>query len=144
MTKTLVAGALLSLAAAAACAHTTVTDAWVRGTVATQSASGMFAKITSEHGGRLVSVSSPWAGMAQVHEMSMQGSVMKMREVGGGLVLPPGKTVELSPGGYHVMLMGLKQQLKAGEMVPITLVVEDNDATRETIELKVPVRALGK
>jgi copper(I)-binding protein len=142
MKKTLATLSLL-LAAAGAFAQTTVKDAWVRGTVPQQKASGLFAQITSAQGGRLVSASSPWAGMAEVHEMAMEGSVMKMRAVSGGLELPAGKTVELKPGGYHIMLMDLKQPLKAGDMVPITLVIEGADKKRETLELKVPVRALG-
>ncbi len=135
--------ALAALTAFAAQAQTTVKDAWVRGTVPQQKATGLFAQITSVQGGRLVSVSSPVAGVAEVHEMRMEGSTMKMRAVSGGLELPAGKTVELKPGGYHVMLMDLKQPLKAGDTVPLTLVVEGADKQRETIELKVPVKALG-
>jgi len=141
--KTSLAAAVLLLAAAAAPAQTTVKDAWVRGTVAQQKATGLFASITSAQGGRLVALSSPAAGIVEVHEMAMEGSVMKMRAVSGGLELPAGKTVELKPGGYHVMLMDLKQPLKAGQLVPVTLVVESADKKRETLELKVPVRALG-
>jgi hypothetical protein len=143
MKKTCLA-ALLFAASLAAQAQTTVKDAWVRGTVPQQKATGAFAQITSAKGGRLVSVSSPAAGIAEVHEMAMEGSTMKMRAVAGGLELPAGKTVELKPGGYHVMLMDLKQPLKAGDVVPLTLVIEGADKQRETIELKVPVRALGQ
>ena len=87
-------------------------------------------------------VSSPAAGVAEVHEMAMDGSVMKMRAV-PGLDLPAGKAVDLKPGGYHVMLMGLKQQLKDGETVPLTLVIEAKDGKRETLEVKAPVKALS-
>lgn len=126
----------------AAAAQTTVTEAWARGTVAQQKASGVFAKITSASGGRLVSASSPAAGVVEIHEMAMDGNVMKMRAV-PSLDLPAGKTVELKPGGYHVMLLDLKQQLKAGDSVSLSLVVEGADKKRETLEVKVPVRALG-
>jgi len=78
----------------------------------------------------------------EIHEMSMEGSVMKMRAV-PGLDLPAGKTVELKPGGYHVMLMDLKKELKAGDTVPLTLVVEGADKKREIIEVKAPVKALA-
>jgi hypothetical protein len=122
-------------------AQTTVKDAWVRGTVAQQKATGMFARITSATGGKLVAASSPVAGVVEIHEMAMEGSVMKMRAV-PGLELPAGKAVDLKPGGYHVMLMDLKQQLKAGETVPVTLVIEAADGKRETLEVKAPVRAL--
>jgi len=144
MSRILQAGcAVLALATAGvAWSQTTVKDPWVRGTVAQQKASGAFMQITSAQGGKLVSASSPVAGVVEVHEMAMEGNVMRMRAV-ASLELPAGKTVELKSGGHHVMLMDLKQQLKAGDMVPLTLVVEGKDGKRETIEVKAPVRALG-
>jgi periplasmic copper chaperone A len=133
----------LLLATTLAQAQTTVAEPWVRGTVAQQKASGLFARITSAQGGRLVSASSPVAGVVEIHEMAMSGDVMKMRALPNGLDLPAGKAVELKPGGYHVMLMDLKQQLKAGDTVPVTLVIEGADKKRETVEIKAPVKALG-
>ena len=130
----------LTLSGATAFAQTTVTDPWVRATVVEQKATGLFAQITSAKGGKLVSASSPVAGVVELHEMSMAGDVMKMRALPGGLDLPAGKAVALKPGGYHVMLMDLKQQLKAGSTVVVTLVVEGADKKRETIELKAAVR----
>ena len=132
----------LALAASTVFAQTTVKDAWIRGTVAQQQATGMFAVVTSASGGKLVSASSPVAGMVEIHEMAMDGNVMKMRAV-PGLDLPAGKQVKLGPGGYHVMLMGLKQELKPGSMVPVTLVVEGKDGKREMVEVKVPVKELS-
>ena len=105
----------------------------MRGTVAQQKASGAFMQITSAHGGKLLSVSSPVAGVAEVHEMAMEGTTMRMRAV-GALELPAGQAVELKPGGYHVMLMDLKQQLKAGDTVPLSLVIEGKDGKRETLQ----------
>ena len=134
--------AALAFASAAVSAQTTVKDAWVRGTVAPQKATGAFMQITSAQGGKLVSAQSPLAGVTEVHEMAMDGNVMKMRAV-SALDLPAGKAVDLKPGGYHVMLMDLKQPLKIGESVPLTLVVEGQDGKRETLELKVPVKAAG-
>ncbi len=142
MKHTIVATALVAVAALAQ-AQTTVTDPWVRGTVAQQKATGLFAQITSAKGGRLVEARSSVAGVVEIHEMSMDGNVMRMRALPNGLVLPAGKAVTLKPGGYHVMLMDLKQPLKTGEMVPVTLVVEGADKQRETIEIKAPVRALA-
>jgi copper(I)-binding protein len=136
-------GVLMSLAAAAASAQTTVKDAWIRGTVAQQKATGMFAQISSVQGSRLVGVSSPVAGVAEVHEMAMEGNVMKMRALADGLALPAGQTVELKPGGYHVMLMDLKQPLEAGSTVPVTLVFEGADKKRDSVELQVPVKAMN-
>ncbi len=135
--------ALAALALAfAAHAQTTVKEAWVRGTVANQKSTGLYAQITSAGGGRLVAVSSPLAGVGEIHEMVMDGNVMKMRAL-PSLELPAGKTVALEPGGYHAMLLELKQELKAGDTVPVTLVVEGADGKRESIEIKAPVKALA-
>ena len=139
-TPLLVAALIL---AGAAHAQVTIQDPWVRGTVAQQKASGLFAVITSADGGKLVAGSSPVAGVVEIHEMKMEGSTMKMREVAGGLPLPAGQAVSLQPGGYHVMLMDLKQQLKAGDTVPVTLVLEGADGKRRNVEVQAPVRPLG-
>lgn len=142
LSRIAVAGVTM-LVVATASAQTTVKDAWIRGTVAQQKATGLFAHITSTGGGRLVSASSPVAGVVEIHEMSMDGGVMKMRALSQGLELPAGKAVELKPGGFHVMLMDLKQQLKDGDAVAVTLVVEGKGGQRETIELKAPVKAVN-
>jgi copper(I)-binding protein len=134
---------LLLLACSVAQAQTTVSEPWVRGTVAQQKATGLFAQITSAQGGRLVSVSSPVAGVVEIHEMSMHGDVMRMRALPAGLDLPAGKAVALKPGGYHVMLMDLKQPLKAGDQVPVTLVIEGADKKRETLQIQAPVRTMA-
>ena len=138
-----IAALACALASLPALAQTTVKDPWVRGTVAQQKASGAFFQITSTAGGKLASVSSPAAGVVEIHEMSMDGSTMKMRALPKGLDLPAGRTVELKPGGYHVMLMDLKAPLKAGESVDLSLVVEGKDGKTETIAVKAPVKALG-
>lgn len=132
----------LFVLSAAASAQTAVKDPWVRGTVAQQKATGMFAQLTSAGGGKLVSASSPVAGVVEIHEMAMEGNVMKMRAI-PGLDLPAGKAVDLKPGGYHVMLLDLKQELKAGDTVPVTLVIEGKDGKRETVEVKAPVKQLA-
>lgn len=134
--------AALLFAAFPVMAQVTVKDPWVRATVSAQKATGAFMQITSVQDARLVGVSSPVAGVVEVHEMTMEKDVMKMRAV-KGLDLPGGKSVELKPGGYHVMLMDLKQQMKEGDSVPVTLVVEGKDSKRSTIEVKAPVRALA-
>lgn len=134
---------LAMLVALGAQAQTTVAEPWIRGTVPQQKATGMFAHITSAKGGKLVSASSPVAGVVEIHEMAMEGNVMKMRALANGLDLPAGKAVALQPGGYHVMLMDLKQQLKAGDTVAVTLVIEGAGKTRETVEIQAPVKALN-
>jgi copper(I)-binding protein len=126
----------------AAHAQTTVKDPWVRGTVPQQKATGMFAQLTSTAGGKLVSASSPVANIVEIHEMVMEGNVMKMRAI-PGLDLPAGKAVDLKPGGYHVMLIDLKQTLKTGDTVPVKLVIEGKDGKRETVDVNAPVRALS-
>ena len=141
--KALTVSLLMILSTSSALAQTKAADPWVRGTVAQQKASGLFVQLTSAQGGRLVSASSPLASSVEIHEMAMDGNVMTMRALPDGLVLPPGKAVALKPGGVHIMLMGLKQALKAGDSVPVTLVIEGADKKRETLEIKAPVRALG-
>jgi len=128
------------LATSAAHAQTTVAEPWVRSTVAGQKATGAFLQIRSVAGGKLVAASSPVAGIVEIHEMSMDGNVMKMRALPNGLDLPAGKAVALKPGGLHVMLMDLKQPLKAGDTVPLSLVVEGAGSKRETVEVKATVR----
>lgn len=140
--KKLVLALAFSLGSLPAFADLTVADAWVRATVPQQKATGAFMRLTSNRDARLVSAASPLAGVAEVHEMVMDGNVMKMNAI-PGLDLPAGKTVELKPGGYHVMLLDLKQQVKEGDEVPVTIVVETADGARETIELKAPVRPLN-
>jgi copper(I)-binding protein len=134
--------ALTALLTLPAQSQTSVNDAWVRGTVAEQKATGAFMQLTSVGGGKLVSISSPAAGVVEIHEMKMTGNTMQMRTV-RGLDLPAGKPVELKPGGYHVMLLDLKAPLAAGSTVDLTLVVEGKDGQRETVLVKAPVRALG-
>jgi copper(I)-binding protein len=122
-------------------AQVTVKDPWVRATVSAQKATGAFMQITSAQDARLVEAKSPVAGVVEVHEMVMEKDVMKMRAI-KGLDLPAGKTVELKPGGYHVMLMDLKEQMKEGATVPVTLVIEGKDKKRSTVEIKAPVKPL--
>jgi len=118
-----------------------VRDAWVRQTVPGQSGTGAFMKLSAPSGARLVGASTPAAGVAEVHEMKMDGDTMRMREVQGGLALPPRQTVELKPSGYHLMLMDLKQPMAKGATVPMTLRFEDAKGVKSTLELKVPVGA---
>ena len=126
---------------APAWAQVRITDPWVRGTVAGQTATGAFMQLDAAGGARLVEARSPVAGTVEIHEMTMIDNVMRMRAL-PGLSLPPGKPVELKPGGYHLMLMNLKQSVKQGDTVPITLVFEGKDSQRQSIEIKAPVRAL--
>jgi periplasmic copper chaperone A len=118
-----------------------VKDAWIRPTVPGQSGTGAFMKLNAPAGARLVGASTPVAGVAEVHEMKMDGDTMKMRPVQGGLHLPAGQTVELKPRGFHVMLMDLKQPMPKGTTVPMTLRFEDEKGVKSTREINVPVGA---
>jgi len=139
--KSLMTAAALAGLALSAVAHDAVEvqNAWARATVKGQMASGAFMTLTAKDGAKLVAVASPVAGVAQVHEMKMEGGVMKMNEVKGGLELPAGKAVELKPGGYHVMLMDLKEQLTKDSTVPLTLTFKDAKGVESQLELKLPV-----
>lgn len=135
-----VAALSLAFACGAALAQSVeVKDAWARASVQGQKASGAFMKITAKDGAQLVGVASPVAGVAEVHEMKMEGDVMKMRAA-PALDLPAGKTVELKPGGYHVMLMDLKTPLLKDTHVPLTLVFKDAKGVESRLEVQVPVR----
>jgi copper(I)-binding protein len=136
--RTLAAAAFAAVSFAAS-AQVTITEPWVRGTVASQMATGAFMKITAATPAKLVGATSPVAGVVEVHEMAIVNDVMRMRAV-DALDLPAGRTVELKPGGYHVMLMDLKRDLKEGETVPVTLTVEQG-GKRQSIEVKAVVRA---
>lgn len=138
----MISALVLSLAAFSAQAEVTIKDAWVRATVPQQMATGAFFQIQSSTDARVVSVQTSAAGVAEIHEMKMENNLMKMRAV-EHLDLAAGKMVELKPGGFHLMLMDLKQQIKAGELIPVTLVVEGKDKKRETIEIKLKARSLN-
>lgn len=137
--------ALLALTAGMAMAEpkpVKVEQAWVRATVAQQRATGAFMRLTATSASRLVEVRSPLAEVAEIHEMAMDGTIMKMRAI-TALELPAGKPVELRAGGFHLMLMGLKKPIRAGDKVPLTLVFEGADKQRQTVELTAEARALG-
>lgn len=115
-----------------------VKDAWVRATVPGQKGTGAFMNITAKDGAKLVGASSPVAGVVEVHEMKMDGDIMRMRAV-PVLELPAGQTVQLKPGGYHVMLMDLKQGLPKDSTVPLTLRLQDAQGVETRMEVSVPV-----
>jgi len=130
----------MALAGQPVLAEVTASGAWVRGTVPAQKATGVFMKLKSSEDAKLVAAASPAAKIVEVHEMAMKGNVMEMRAV-ESLALPAGKTVELKPGGYHVMLIDLVKPLSKGDSVPVTLTVVGKDGKKSTIELKAEVRA---
>ena len=116
-----------------------VKNAWVRATVQGQKATGAFMQITAPAASTLISVSTPVAAVAEVHEMKMDGDVMRMRPLAKGLELPTGKAVQLQPGGYHLMLMDLKLPLQKDTTIPVTLTLQDSKGVQSSQELRVPV-----
>lgn len=116
----------------------TVSDGWARPTVPGQEVAAVYMNITSPRDATLVKVESEIAGSVQIHNMSMDGSVMKMREL-KKLALPAAKTIALAPGGTHLMMTNLKKPLRAGESVPLTLTVVKADGSKGVIRVTVPV-----
>ena len=118
-----------------------IVQPWSRATPSTAPSAGGFLTLTNKGDApdRLIAIETPAAKQAEIHEMKMDGAVMRMRELENGVVLPPGQTVELKPGGYHVMFMGLKAPFVKDQKVPATLVFEK--AGRIDIEFQVD--ALG-
>ena len=117
-------------------------NAWVRATVAGQHASGAFMDLTASSDSKLVEVQSPVAKNVQIHQSSMHNDVMSMQQV-DAVALPAGQKVSLDTHGYHVMLMELTGQIKAGDKVPLTLTVENAKGEKETIKVEAQARALN-
>ena len=132
------ATSLISAPALAQTAAVKVEGAWARASVQGQKGTGAFMRLTAKDGARLVRAESPAAGVTEVHERKMEGDIRKMRAV-PALDLPAGKTVELKPGGYHVMLLDLKAPLAKDTSVPITLVFQDAKGAESKLNLNVPV-----
>jgi copper(I)-binding protein len=135
----LLAGALFS---SGALAQVMVSEAWIRATVPQQKSAGAFMRLRSAAPATLVAVRSPAAASAEIHQMQMQGQTMTMHAV-DAVALPAGQEVSFGPGGYHVMLFGLKRQLKAGDSVALTLVVEDAARKRSEVNVAVPVKPIA-
>jgi copper(I)-binding protein len=144
-TRTFFAGFALCLAScmasvANAQAKIAVENAWARATVPGQKVGAIYLEMRSEKSAKLIGVSSAAAGSAEIHSMSNDGGVMKMRQL-KQLELPAGQTVPLAPSGNHIMLLDLKQPLQAGARVPLVLIVEQ-EGKKQSIPLQVEVRAL--
>jgi len=116
-----------------------ITNSWARATVQGQKATGAFMTVTSKENAKLVTVSSPVAGIVEIHEMKMDKDVMKMSALPNGLDLPAGKAVDLKPGGFHIMLMDLKLPLNKDVAVPLTLTFQDSSGKKSQQVVQVPV-----
>ena len=114
--------------------HVVVNKAWVRTTVPGQVVTSAYMDITAKEAARLVSVHTPISHKAEIHLMQMNGNIMRMRQL-KALDLPKNGVVRLTPGGYHLMLMKLKKPIKAGDNIPLTLVI-DTRGKRELITVQ--------
>jgi periplasmic copper chaperone A len=138
-TVLLVAGFVFAAAAASAqTGQIEVNNAWARATPGKSNIGAAYVTIRSPTADRLVAASTPIAQKAELHTMEMSGMVMKMRPI-AGIDLPAGQKVTLGPGGTHIMLMGLKEPLKAGQSFPLTL----NFAKAGTRTVDVAVEPVG-
>jgi len=115
-----------------------VTDAWCRPTPNGAQTGACYFTVKSSHAERLTAVATPAAAMAQLHAVSMEGGVMKMAEMPGGLALPAGQAVRLAPGGSHLMLMGLTGPLVDGQRVELTLGFQSAPALRVLAPVQQP------
>ncbi len=131
--------AVLLAAAAAAQGQVEARAAWARATVQGQTTAGAYMQLTTSERASLVGAESPAAASVEIHEMKMEGKVMRMRAL-SRLELLPGKTTELRPGGYHLMLLELKRPLKKGEIFPIRLKLEMKDKSVGTLEVRAEIR----
>jgi copper(I)-binding protein len=128
--------ALLALPATAATPDVKATNAWCRAAPAGAPAGGCYVTLTASSDDRLVAVETPAADHAEIHTMSMEGDLMRMRRLPNGLVLPAARPVALKPGAEHLMIIGPKTQMRAGGDIPITL----KFAKAKPVSLRFPIR----
>lgn len=144
----LLASCVLTLATvtpvAGAAPNVKVTDGWVRAPAPGQNTASAYVELTSDSDAALVAAGSPAAASVELHSMSMHDGIMRMRAM-PRIELPAGKTVKFAPGGLHLMLVDLKQPLKAGDTVTLHLSVQETGPAKgmslTTLEVRVPVRA---
>lgn len=125
----------LSLAAPARADTVKIENAWVRATAPGQRVAGGFMDLTADADMKLVGGSSPASASLELHMMKMEGGVMVMRPL-PEIALPKGKTVSLQPGGLHIMFIGLKQPIKDGDKVPVTLTVRDAAGKEQQVRVE--------
>lgn len=123
-------------------AEVTVSNAWIRSTVPGQKVAGAFMQIVSTADTALIEASSPKAKFIEIHEMTKEGNVMKMKAI-DRLPVPAEKPVELTPAGFHMMLFELNAPLNAGDKVPLKLTFENRGGRNLTVEVEATVRPLG-
>ena len=119
-----------------------VANAWARATVPGQNTGAAYVDLTSDRGAALVAAGSPLAGRVELHSMTNDGGVMRMRQL-PKVELPAGQTVKLEPNGIHLMLVDLKQPLKPGDKLPLVLSVQSSGMSLTTLKIEAEVRANG-
>ena len=140
--RALIAVILFAMGAAAPAADlVTVRDPWIRATVPGQAVAGAYMEITAHAPGALIAVQSPLAGKAELHLMAMDAGVMKMRKV-ATIALAAQQTMHLKPGGYHIMLIDIKRELKAGERVPLKLTLRTRQGVKSIVQVEAEVRSV--
>ncbi|OYY93291.1 MAG: hypothetical protein B7Y41_10895 [Hydrogenophilales bacterium 28-61-23] len=129
----------LTLVAPALADSVKIENAWVRATAPGQKVAGGFMNLTADADMVLVGGSSPISNAFELHFMRMENGVMEMRQM-KEILLPRGKTVSLEPGDLHVMFIGLKNQVKPGQKVPMTLIVKGADGKEQKLDIQAEVR----
>jgi len=125
----------LALAVPAVADSVRIENAWVRATAPGQKVAGGFMDLTADADMTLVGGKSPISSNLELHFMRMENGVMEMRQL-PEIKLPKGKTVSLEPGDLHVMFIGLKKQIKPGQIVPITLIVKGADGKEQHLTVQ--------
>lgn len=120
-----------------------IADAWARATVPGQAVGAAYMKIISPAATTLINIESDASKATEVHSMTHQNGVMKMRRL-NKLDVPAGQTVDLAPGGNHLMLLGLKKPLKAGESLKLKMTFVDDAGTKTIVPVHVPIRPFGQ
>ena len=139
LTNTFVIATSILVTSFAAAQSVTISNPWARATVQGQKATGAFMTVTAKENSKLVAASTPVAGITEIHEMKMDKDVMKMSALPNGLDLPAGKSVDLKPGGFHIMLMDLKMPLTKDIAVPLTLTFQDATGKKTQQVVQIPV-----
>jgi copper(I)-binding protein len=132
--------AFVLVASTAAAADVKVDNAWARSTVPGQKTASAYAELTSSSDAALVSAASPLAARVELHAMTLDGGVMRMRAL-PRIELPAGRPVKLAPNGLHLMVIGLERPLEAGTKLPLVLTIERKGSPPATLKIEAEVRA---
>jgi len=132
----------LALSVPALADNVKIENAWARATAPGQKVAAGFMDLTADADMAVVGGSSPVSNSLELHFMRMDNGVMEMRQM-KEIALPKGQTVKLEPGGLHIMFIGMKNQIKAGDKVPVTLIVKGADGKEQKLAVEAEVRRPG-